>query len=179
MKTDEWFSQSLLHKLQQEATTKIFGKGEYLVREGEIEKYIYFIETGAVRAFITSDAEEQTIRFGYAGSFITSISSFITQRPSEMAIEALRKTTAKVISRNSLLAMVHADMQSQQQYITMLETLITQQMERETDLLTTNPAARLQRVLDRSPNLFQEIPLKYIASYLRMTPETLSRIRNS
>ena len=61
----------------------------------------------------------------------------------------------------------------------MLENLITQQMEREVDLLIESPAERLKRILERSPNLFQHVPLKYIANYLRMTPETLSRIRNS
>jgi hypothetical protein len=65
------------------------------------------------------------------------------------------------------------------QYVALLESLITQQIEREIDLLITSPSERLNRVLERSPNLFQEVPLKYIASYLRMTPETLSRIRNS
>jgi CRP/FNR family transcriptional regulator, anaerobic regulatory protein len=60
-----------------------------------------------------------------------------------------------------------------------MESLIVQQIEREVDLLTASPTERLARVLKRSPNLFQEVPLKYIASYLRMTPETLSRIRNS
>ncbi|MCY7291948.1 MAG: Crp/Fnr family transcriptional regulator, partial [Ferruginibacter sp.] len=65
------------------------------------------------------------------------------------------------------------------QYLFLMENLVTQQIDREIDLLITSPAERLKRVLARSPNLFQEIPLKYIASYLRMKPETLSRIRNS
>jgi hypothetical protein len=59
-----------------------------------------------------------------------------------------------------------------------MEMVITQQIEREIDLLTVSPTERLKRVLERSPNVFQEVPLKYIASYLRMTPETLSRLRN-
>jgi len=54
-----------------------------------------------------------------------------------------------------------------------------QQMERERDLLTSSPMERYLRVKDRSPQLFQEIPNKYIASYLRMTPETLSRLKKS
>jgi len=58
-----------------------------------------------------------------------------------------------------------------------LEQLIYQQFEREIDLLTASPVERYKRVLARSPQLFQEIPGKYIASYLRMTPETLSRIK--
>lgn len=53
------------------------------------------------------------------------------------------------------------------------------EIEREIDILTFSPAERLNRVQERSPHLFQEIPSKYIAAYLRMTPETLSRIRKS
>lgn len=60
-----------------------------------------------------------------------------------------------------------------------LGDLIIQQMERERDILTSSPLKRYKRVLKRSPQLFQEIPNKYIASYLRMTPETLSRIKKS
>ena len=52
-------------------------------------------------------------------------------------------------------------------------------MERERDILTSSPLERYNRVLKRSPLLFQEIPNKYIADYLRMTPETLSRIKKS
>ncbi len=60
-----------------------------------------------------------------------------------------------------------------------MEALIIQQFERECDLLIQAPQIRFKRVQERSPRLFQEVPLKYIASYLRMTPETLSRIQNS
>ena len=75
--------------------------------------------------------------------------------------------------------MINTSQASMQQYIELLEAMVLQQMDREIDLLTVSPVERLNRVLLRSPHLFQEIPLKYIASYLRMTPETLSRIRNS
>jgi hypothetical protein len=61
----------------------------------------------------------------------------------------------------------------------LLEELILQQLEREVDLLQNSPAERYKRVYERNPKVFQEIPHKYIASYLRMTPETLSRIRKS
>jgi hypothetical protein len=57
--------------------------------------------------------------------------------------------------------------------------IIYDQFEREKDILTYSPLKRYQRVLKRSPQLFQEIPNKYIASYLRMSPETLSRLKKS
>jgi CRP-like cAMP-binding protein len=83
------------------------------------------------------------------------------------------------MSKDNLMKLVNESQESLQQYTALLESLITQQIDREVDLLITSPTVRLTRVLQRSPNLFQEVPLKYIASYLRMTPETLSRIRSS
>ena len=57
----------------------------------------------------------------------------------------------------------------------MMEEALLGRIEREIDLLTIAPQTRIQRLLNRSPHIFQIVPLKYIASYLRMTPETLSR----
>ena len=64
-------------------------------------------------------------------------------------------------------------------WIAILENLVQQQMDREKDLLIDSPLERYNRVLKRSPKLFQEIPHKYIANYLRMSPETLSRLKKS
>jgi CRP-like cAMP-binding protein len=173
------FINKLINNLSNIGETKTFAKGDYLIREGEIEKNLYWVESGAVRVFYLTEFEEQVIRLGYKDSFINSLSSFIKQTPSEFFVEAIRKTTVKVISKEQLQTLVHANNDNLKQYLALMEILVTQQMDREIDLLITSPAERLKRVLARSPNLFQEIPLKYIASYLRMKPETLSRIRNS
>lgn len=173
------FTEKLLNSFDKVSIKKIIQKGELLIKEGEIERNIYLIETGAVRLFYLSEYEEQTIRLGYEGSLINSLSSFLNEQPSEFYLEAIRKTTIKIIPKDKLLQLVNEDTKSLKQYIKLLETLVTQQIDREIDLLITSPIERLNRVLERSPNLFQQIPLKYIASYLRMKPETLSRIRNS
>jgi len=177
--SEESFEQKLQQTFERVAQRKTLSKGQFLIREGEVEHNLYLVESGALRVFYLTEFEEMTIRFGYKGSIITSLSSFIKGAPSEFYIDAIRKTTIKMLSRESLMALVNDNMESLRQYTTLLESLITQQIEREIDLLITSPQERLKRVLERSPNLFQEIPLKYIASYLRMTPETLSRIRNS
>lgn len=173
------FTEKLLNSFATIATTKSIQKGHFLVREGDIERNIYLIETGAVRLFYLTEFEEQTIRLGYEGSLINSLSSFLKEQPSEFYLQAIRKTTLKIISKDRLMQLVNENNESLKQYIQLLETLVTQQIDREIDLLITSPIERLKRVLERSPNLFQQIPLKYIASYLRMKPETLSRIRNS
>ena len=178
MQTQDFF-QKLLRSMETSSTRKTIGKGEFLIREGDIENNLYYIESGAVRAFLLSEFEELTIRFGYQGSFINSLSSYIRGTPSEFYIEAMRKSEIRTIPKLEIVKLIHESDENKIQYINMLELLISQQIEREIDLLTVSPSERLKRVLKRSPNLFQEVPLKYIASYLRMTPETLSRVRNS
>lgn len=179
MKTPPDFTRKLIASFEEAAEEKVISKGQFLIKEGEVEKNLYFVTSGAIRVFYLSEFEEQTVRFGYEGSFINSLSSFIKGTPSEFYIQAIRKTTVKYISKEMLQTLVNRDSESLRQYIQLLETLVTQQIDREIDLLITSPVERLSRVLQRSPNLFQHVPLKYIASYLRMTPETLSRIRNS
>lgn len=173
------FQEKLKEAFHSLGTRKVLLKGELLIRAGEVERSLYMVESGALRVFYLTELEEMTIRLGYQGSLITSLASFIKGTPSEFYIDAIRKTKLTVLSKQHLMALVNAHPENLQQYTTLLESLITQQIEREIDLLTTSPSERLKRVLARSPHLFQEIPMKYIASYLRMTPETLSRIRNS
>jgi CRP-like cAMP-binding protein len=173
------FFDKLITSFDKVATQRILEKGEFLIKEGDVERDLYLVESGALRVFYLTEFEELIIRFGYRGSLITSLSSFIKGTPSEFYIDAIRKTKVKVISKDNLANLVNENAESLRQYVVLLENLITQQIDREIDLLITSPTERLKRVLQRSPNLFQEIPLKYIASYLRMTPETLSRIRNS
>ncbi|WP_288880255.1 Crp/Fnr family transcriptional regulator [Pedobacter panaciterrae] len=173
------FTFNLINSLKISEVKKTFSKGEFILKKGEIERNIYFVESGAVRVFLLSEYEEQSIRFGFEGSIINSLASYFSESPSEFYIEAIRKTTLRVLPKEKVSALVNGDLDSLAGYKSLLETVIIEQIEREVDLLTVSPTERLKRVLQRSPHLFQHVPLKYIASYLRMTPETLSRIRNS
>lgn len=163
--------------IQKRAIT--LNRGAFLIRQGEVEREIYFIHSGAIHAFYVSEHEEHTIRFGYKDSLMTSIPSFYNGEPSQLYLQAIRKTEVTAFSRQSFFDELHQSEEMMTFYLKSLEQLAAQQMERELDLLTSSPHERIQRVLKRSPQVFQEIPSKYIASYLRMTPETLSRILNS
>ena len=119
-----------------------FAKGAMILQEGQIERDIYYIMSGAVRVIYLSEFEEQTIRFGYEGSIINSLSSFLKESPSEFYIEAMRKTQLKVISKEMFLKLVNESTENLLQYATMLEGVIAQQIDRETDLLTTRSTSR-------------------------------------
>ncbi|MGB3465131.1 MAG: Crp/Fnr family transcriptional regulator [Cyclobacteriaceae bacterium] len=158
---------------------KTLKRNEFLVRKGDINSNTFYVDSGAIRVFLVINEEEHTIRFGYHGSIITPLHSFFEDDPSPFYFQAIRKTVVRCMPRNNLRNFIDTNQEGRQLYTRLLEELILQQMEREVDILTSSPAERLKRVLDRSPELFREIPLKYIASYLRMSPETLSRIANS
>lgn len=157
----------------------ILKRNDFLKTKGTVDTNIYYIENGSLKISITEDGDEQIIRFGYKNDLIVSLDSFLTEKSSGFCIQALKKTTVKIISKKSFNEYINLNDQNRKVWIAILENLILQQSEREIDLLTPSPAARFKRVLSRSPQLFQEIPNKHIANYLRMTPETLSRLKKS
>ncbi|MFZ6052473.1 Crp/Fnr family transcriptional regulator [Halocola ammonii] len=154
-------------------------RGELLVSKGDRSTDLFWIKSGSVRVYLLDDEREHTIRFGYNGSFITALDSFITGNPTSLWIEILRKAEIWKVDKSTFDKFIQAKPERLTRWLTLVEHLTFQQFERELDLLTSSPAKRFQRVLNRSPRVFQEIPHKYIASYLRMTPETLSRLQKS
>ncbi len=160
-------------------TESVYKRNAYLVTEGSPDATVFFIIEGSVRVFTVDAEEENTIRFGYKNSFVTAIDCFFTNKPTQFYIQALKKCTVQTISKKKLLHFIESDSAHLKLWNTILGQLILQQMERERDLLLASPVDRYKSVLKRSPQVFQEIPDKYIASYLRMTAETLSRIKKS
>ncbi len=154
-------------------------RNEYLKVSGTTETNLFYITSGSLKISMMDDCEEHIIRFGYKNNFITALDSFITEKPSEFYIQAIKKTELKVISKENYLNFINQDNELRKLWDLILQQLIVQQIEREKDILITSPKGRYNRVLQRSPQLFQEIPNKYIASYLRMSPETLSRLKKS
>jgi CRP-like cAMP-binding protein len=151
----------------------------FLKTEGAVDTNIYFIEDGSLRVFVYDGDEERTIRFGYKNNILVSLDSFLTEKPSEFVIQAIKKTTVYVIPKTGFMQFIQQDENHLRLWIGILEDLVIQQIEREKDLLTSSPKERFERVMKRSPQLFQEIPNRHIANYLRMTPETLSRLKKS
>lgn len=157
----------------------MLNRNEYLKLPDTLDSRVFLLNTGSIRIFITDENEEHTIRFAYPGNIFTTIDSFFGNKPSPMAIQALRKTSVTAMSKKVFMQIIEQDEENKSLWQQVLQGLIMQQMEREIDLLTESPAERYLRVLHRSPQLFQEVPHRYIASYLRMTPETLSRLKKS
>ena len=154
-------------------------RNEFVTRQGTIDTNLYLVESGSLRVYMLEGNEERIVRFGYPRDMITPIDSFLTGKPTDFFIQAIRKTEVLALPRVEVLAFIQSDSRHLALWNATLEELVLQQMEREKDLLIQSPRLRYERILRRSPQLFQEIPHRHIAGYLRMTPETLSRLKKS
>jgi len=150
------------------------------IKEGQsINTNLYFIEEGCVHVYFLERDIEHSMYFGFDGSLISDLHSFLTAEQSSLNIQCIKKTKAKVISKEKFNAFIQKDLETSKLWVGALTELSLWHLEREKDLLCSSPRERLQRVLTRQPLLFQKVPHKYIASYLRMSPESLSRIYKS
>ena len=154
-------------------------RGEYLMLPGHRDRNLYYVRSGTLVATAEIDGEEQCMRFGYTGDIVAAIDTHVGDAPSHLGIRALRRTDLRVANYADYRAYIQAETARREAWEQLLTWLVKGLMEREIDLLTPSPEERYRRVLARSPRLFQEVPAKYIANYLRMTPETLSRIKKS
>ena len=168
----------MLEIIQLSEKTITIERNDFLSSIGSIDTNIYFVESGSLKIYILNDFEEQIIRFGYKNNIVVCLDSFLNHKPSVFCIQAIKKTVVKVISKTKLTDFIKTE-SNFLIWTQILENLVLQQLEREIDILTNSPSERYHRVLKRSPQLFQEIPLKHIANYLRMSPETLSRLKKS
>lgn len=154
-------------------------RNDFLVQTGCIDNWIYYVESGALRICVDSENEIHTTRFAYRNSLIAVLDSFFRDIPTIYSVEAIRKSKVVRMDKNDFKIFLLEDKEYTTLWRMLLEELVLQQLEREIDLLHNSPAERYKRVYERSPQVFQEIPHKYIAAYLRMTPETFSRLHSS
>ncbi len=160
-------------------TSVHFAKGDYLTRAGDVEHNLYYIEEGIVRYFYYNPEsdKETTVDFTFAGEFCLSYASYVQQTPSLVNMQALEEITAYKISREELEQLL-----TRPDYlkvkVEILEKLLIEKMQKEAQLLTQSPEENYRYLLEKESRLLQSVPLKYIASYIGITPQALSRIRN-
>ena len=174
--------EELKNKLENEdllGNVRRLKKGEFLKMSNTVDTNLYFIAKGCVRVFFVDEENEHILYFGYKGSLITALDSFIIQETSKLCIQILRETEVHTISQERFSAFIKGNTENQNLWQDVLKELIVMQTQREMDLLVSSPQKRYENALHARPDLFQEIPNKYIASYLRMSAETLSRVKNS
>jgi len=153
-----------------------------IIKHGETEDYLYFISKGMVRFFIlkphpTEPAKEITFSFIVENMFCSAYDSFITRSPCNYTIETLKDTVIYRIHYQDLQNLYKTTEIGNYIGRISAEGLYVRKAQREMSLLMYNAEERYLNLLKTYPEYVLQIPLKYIASYLGITPQALSRIR--
>ncbi len=156
-----------------------FAKGDMILKEGEVCRHIYFIDKGLVRQFYIKHGKEVTEHLGDDHSIFMCIESLFKEIPTQLQVEALEPCMIYALPKDRLERVALHNVNIQILYRKILEeSLILSQV--HADLVRFETAQdRYRRMCKLYPQVILRAPLLFIASYLQMTPETLSRVRAS
>ncbi len=155
-----------------------FDKPTLIVKEGEYADKTYFIASGAARAYYLKDGKDITDWFAFENDFISSINSFILKVPSPHYIEVLEPSILLAISRAHVdrLTMSYPEF-GMLGYQIVVKTML-QLQQRIVSIQFETAQQKYDNLLNIRPDITQRVPLTHIASFIGITLETLSRIRN-
>jgi CRP-like cAMP-binding protein len=156
---------------------KKYAKGEIILKEGEICRNIYYIDKGLLRQFYYKNDKELTEHLGVENTIVMCIESLFREEPTRLQVETLEPSIIYALPKQKLEEVALHNVNIQILYRKILEeSLILSQV--HADLVRFESAQdRYQKLRKLMPQVVLRAPLVYIASYLQMTPETLSRVR--
>ncbi|MVM30560.1 cyclic nucleotide-binding domain-containing protein [Spirosoma sp. HMF4905] len=154
-----------------------YQKNDCLIQAGQAEKYIYYIDEGMVRLFLTNNGRDISLDFIFSNDFVSAYSSFLTGQPTAFTVQALSDVQALRFSRTKLLALYDQSHKAERIGRLIAEQAFLRKTSREVQFLTNNAKQRYVQLLEQNPVLVQTIPVRHLASYLGIAPESLSRIR--
>jgi len=156
---------------------KTFPKKSIVLKKGSVETHLSFIESGILRLYIPKVENDLTFGFVFANEFVSAYDSFLTQAPCNYQIEAITNTTLWQLSYQDLQTIYSETEVGNEIGRKNAEGLFLKKSGRELSLLNKSAEERYLDLFTERPNLIQKIPLKFIASYIGVTPQALSRIR--
>jgi CRP-like cAMP-binding protein len=152
--------------------------GTILLSEGDIATKLFIIIKGCLRTyFIKENGNEITSQFIIEGQIVSSFESLITVTPSRKYIEAIENSTVGIIQMKNLKKMVMIDMTAINNFNKFLISQLIYYMNLHASFILDNPEKRYIKLIHEKPELVSRIPQQYIASYLGITPVSLSRIK--
>ncbi len=156
---------------------KTYKIGSSILNSGQTDSYLSFLNKGIIRYFVNSNGKELTFDFVFPNSFYCHYDSFYSRKPTQFNSEALTDIEIYYIHFDDLTSLFQTCEFAKDLSRIAVEKLLEKKVKRELSLLTNSPEERYLNLLKEQPRLLQHIPQKYLATYLGIVPETLSRIR--
>jgi CRP-like cAMP-binding protein len=154
-----------------------FKKGAELLRKGEIAEKCWFVLKGYVRQYRIIDGSEKTTFFYTEHQAIAPTSSYENQIPSEYYLSCIEDTVASVTNLRTIPKMFKKYPKFESLSLIFMEQDYGQTKDSFANFKTSSPEDRYLHLLETRPDLLRRVPQHYIASYIGVTPESLSRIR--
>lgn len=156
-----------------------FAKGEMILSQGQICRNIMYVAKGLVRQFYFKNDKELTEHLSVEGGIVMCIESLFKEEPTQLQVEALEPTLIYALPKQKLEQVALHNVNMQILYRKILEeSLILSQV--HADLVRFESAQdRYKKLCKLMPQVVMRAPLIYVANYLQMTPETLSRVRTA
>ena len=152
-------------------------KGSFLLEEGHICDFITFIEQGIIRHFHTKEGVEKTCDLSFQDTFITEFTSFTKNVPSLYAFQALQDCEVFFVKKADILRLYEQCPKYETIGRLAAESVAQRATEIAMSLSSEKPEERYKKLILKHPDLFQQVQQKYIANFLGISPESLSRIR--
>jgi len=153
-------------------------KGELLVNQGDIAKGIFWIHTGLLRQFYYKDGRDISEHFASEGQGMMCIKSMFNKVPSELMIEALEKSVVYILFYNDLINLADKYPVFHSYLRKLLEYVLIVSQEKADSWRFETAKERYNRFIREFPEVAKRASVNHIASYLLMTPESLSRVRS-
>lgn len=153
-------------------------KNTILEEREKIPQHLYFIHSGFVRLFYHDDnGNEATTYISSPNSFITPFLSFINEKHSKENVESVTDCELLRIARPNLVKLIDQSDNFKKFSLIIFQEAMSHTESRANDLATLKAEQRYKKLLELQPEILQNVPVQYIASFLGIQPESLSRIR--
>jgi CRP-like cAMP-binding protein len=170
------FSGTELDSISGRFNRKVLRKNDFLLREGQVCKDIVFVQKGCLRLYNVSNDVETSVWFSFERTSAIEIASFISEEPTSYFIQAIEDSEILLLSKIELNKLYHAYPKMQEMMKNFLEDVVLNLINRFTSLQKDTAEKRYVDLLSK-PAYLQKIPQKYLASFIGVTPTSLSRIR--
>ena len=152
-------------------------KSDYFLKAGRICDKLSFHKSGLIRVYVTTDKKDVTQWISSTGYFITDLAGIIFNKPSKYSIQALTDCELYTIDNKDYKNIPQIIKQWHELEKLFIARCFTLLEDRIFTLLSMTAEDRYKLLFEQNSNLFNQVPLQYLASMMGMTPETLSRIR--
>ncbi|MFZ1528270.1 MAG: Crp/Fnr family transcriptional regulator [Ferruginibacter sp.] len=157
---------------------KSYRKNELILQPGVVAHDVFFVLNGGLHQYyITENGADRSCAFCFENNYITDLESFSKKIPASSYLRTLMPSKCLLISCEDLTELLNTSPAVSKYFGILMERIAAESIRRTKSLLSSTPEKQFKELLEQEPEIFQKVPQRYIAQYLGVAPESLSRIK--